>query len=1093
MFPDNKRVDKASQSRQIVLLSISLGVLYWIMDSLVDSFIFNEGTFTTLLFHPPLPEICMRLFTMGILVFFGIFTNHIISKYKQTGDSLRESEKRYRTLAEAAQDMIYIVDRNDVVQYVNSIAAKQFECKPEELIGRKRGELFPAEVSSRQRQFLQKVFETGEALYTEDRIVFPNKELWIGASLVPFKDDTGKVSAVMGVSRDITEGKRIEKTLQESEERYRLLFHRSPVGIFNYDRELRITECNDRFTDILQSNREKLIGLDMNILKDRSVLPAIQMVTEGKEGYYEGIYHATTSAVEIWISMRTAPLFDQKGNIKGGVGIVEDITEQKKAEETLRKSEENLKLYQTLINQSNDSIEVLDPETGNFLNVNKKTCADLGYSREELLSMKVFDIDPIVKPSDFPKIIEDLRRTGGSIWSGVHLRKDGTTFPVEVSLKLVQLDRGYLVAVARDVTERKKAENALKESEERYRSLFENANDLIQSVAPDGHLLYVNPAWLKTTGYTLEELQTLTIFDILHPDHKAQCSETFKKVMSGESLDNIKAAFVAKDGRLIKVEGNANVRLVDGRAVACDGIFRDVTEHKKMEEKLFQITHDWEDTFNSITDMVTVHDKDFNIIHANKAAEKILKLPMLDISPQKCYRFYHGTDRPPEGCPSCDCLNTGLPSTTELYEPHLEMFIEITAIPRFDSSNNIAGLIHVVRDITERKKLEDQLRQSQKMEAIGQLAGGVAHDFNNILTAIIGYANILKLKLKDDPVKINIDQILVSSEKGALLTQSLLAFSRQQVSSPEPVDINDIIKNMEKLLLRVIGENIELKTELTGDLIVMADSIQIDQILINLCTNARDAMPHGGRLIIETRKAGPSAVAFLKEERSLLKLTGKDADYSGEFAELSVSDSGIGMTEKIRERIFEPFFTTKEFGKGTGLGLSIVYGIIKQHNGYIVCESEPGKGTTFKIYLPIIKAEVVRTEPEEIPDAASTAYIVLLAEDEFIVRKLTKQVLEEFGYKVIEAVDGEDAVLKFNENKDNIDLLLFDIIMPKMSGQEAYDRIMKITPGIKIILTSGYPADFINKDEIIKEGINFMAKPISPARLLKKVREVLTT
>jgi PAS domain S-box-containing protein len=763
------------------------------------------------------------------------------------------------------------------------------------------------------------------------------------------------------------------------------------------------------------------------------------------------------------------------------------------AERSLRESEENLKLYQALINQSNDSIEVLDPETGYFLNVNKKTCADLGYSREELLSMKVFDIDPIVKPSDFPKIIEDLRRTGGSIWNGVHLRKDRSTFPVEVSLKLVQLDRSYIVAVARNVTERKKAENALKESEERCRSLFENAHDMIQSITPDGHFIFVNPAWLKTMDYTLEELRQLTIFDILHPDYKAQCMETFKKVMSGESMDNIKATFIAKDGRLVNVEGNASMRLVNGKVAACDGIFRDITEREKIEEKLFQITHDWEDTFNSITDMVTVHDIDFNIIHANKAAEKILNLPILDITPQKCYRFYHGADRPPEGCPSCECLNSGLPSTTELYEPHLEMFIEITAIPRFDSSNNIAGLIHVVRDITERKKLEDQLRQSQKMEAIGQLAGGIAHDFNNILTAIIGYANILKLKLKDDPVKINIDQILVSSEKGALLTQSLLAFSRQQVSSPEPVDINEIIRTMETLLVRIIGEDIELKTVLTGDLIVMADSIQIDQVLINLCTNARDAMPHGGHLIIETKKAGPSEVAFLKEERSLLKLTGKDADYSGEFAELSVSDAGIGMDEKIRERIFEPFFTTKEFGKGTGLGLSIVYGIIKQHNGYIVCESEPGKGTTFTIYLPIIKAEVVKTEPEEIPDAASTAYTVLLAEDEFIVRKLTKQVLEEFGYKVIEAIDGEDAVLKFNENKDNIDLLIFDIIMPKMSGQEAYDRIMKITPGIKIILTSGYPADFVNKDEIIKEGINFMAKPISPARLLKKVREVLIT
>jgi PAS domain S-box-containing protein len=1030
MSPDNGKEYVASKKSQIVLLSISLGALYWIMDSLVDSFIFNTGTITTQLFHPSLPDIWMRLFTISILTFFSVFTNHIILKYKQTGDSLRESEKRYRTLAEAAQDMIFIVDRNDVVQYVNSIAAKQFGCKPEELIGRKRGELFPEEVSSRQRQSLQKVFETGEALYTEDRIVFPNKELWVGVSLVPINDDAGKVIAAMGISRDIT-----KRMLREKE----------------------IKANNTLLEAITRTQSQFIVDTEPAIIFN-NILEGILFLTKSEYGFIGEI------------------LFTAEGKPYLKTHAITNIAWNEESRSFYEKNAPNMEFY-NLKTLFGEVMITCKPVISN----NPSTDPRRGGLPEGHPPLDCFLGIPFYYGSNMVGMV------------GIANSPDSYNEKTIEYLQPLLITCGNIIEAYRNNQRRKQAEGALRESEERYRNLFENTNDLIQSVSPDGHLLYVNPAWLKTTGYTLEELQTLTIFDILHPDHKAHCSETFKKVMSGESLDNIKAAFVTKDGRLVNVEGNANVRLVDGRAVACDGIFRDVTEQKKMEERLFQITHDWEDTFNSITDMVTVHDKDFNIIHANKAAEKILNLPILDITPQKCYRFYHGTDRPPEGCPSCDCLNTGLPSTTELYEPHLEMFIELTAIPRFDSNNNIAGLIHVVRDITERKRLEDQLRQSQKMEAIGQLAGGIAHDFNNILTAIIGYANILKLKLKNDPVKINIDQILVSSEKGALLTQSLLAFSRQQVSSPEPVNINDIIKNMEKLLLRVIGENIELKTELTGDLIVMADSIQIDQVLINLCTNARDAMPHGGRLIIETRKAGPSAVAFLKEERSLLKLTGKDADYSGEFAELSVSDAGIGMDEKIRERIFEPFFTTKEFGKGTGLGLSIVYGIIKQHNGYIVCESEPGKGTTFTIYLPIIKAEVVKTEPEEIPDAASTAYTVLLAEDEFIVRKLTKQVLEEFGYKVIEAVDGEDAVLKFDENKDNIDLLIFDIIMPKMSGKEAYDKIRRTTPDIKALMTSGYPADFINKDELIKEGINFMTKPISPARLLKKVREVLIT
>jgi len=757
------------------------------------------------------------------------------------------------------------------------------------------------------------------------------------------------------------------------------------------------------------------------------------------------------------------------------------VNKHRKAEETLRRSEENLKFYQALINQSNDSIEVLDPETGRFLNVNTKSCDDLGYTREELLSMKVFDIDPLVKPSDFPKIMAELRQTGSSVWNGVHLRKDGSTFPVEVSLKFVQLDRSYVVAVARDTTERQKTEEALKESEERYRNLFENANDLIQSIAPDGRILYVNPAWLKTLGYTMEELHRMTVFDILHPDYRNKCMNTLQQVLSGKS-DNIEAVFISKDGRLVNVEGTASMMLVNGKAVACNGIFRDVTERKKMEEKLFQITHDWEDTFNTITDMITIHDKNFNIIHANKAAEKLLGLPMLNVSPSKCYRFYHGTGAPPEGCPSCDCLKTGLSSVNEIYEPHLNMFIEIRAIPRFDSSSNLMGLIHVVRDITERRKLEEKLLQSQKLEAVGQLAGGIAHDFNNILTAVIGYSNILKMRMdKDDPLTVNLDHILAASDKGAHLTQSLLAFSRQQISNPEPVNVNDLIRNLESLLLGIIGEHIKLITVLAGDMTVMADSVQLDQVMMNLCANARDAMPDGGVLTIGTGLM----------ELGMEFTAAYDYGGPGTYAVISVSDTGIGVDETLIRRIFEPFFTTKEVGKGTGLGLSIVYGIIKQHNGYVTCNSEPGKGSTFSIYLPITKTKTSETKSDEISGVESRMETILLAEDEPAVRELTKQVLENFGYHVIEAADGEEAVERFSENMDKIDMVIFDVIMPVINGKDAYNKIRKMKPGIKALLTSGYPSDFIQKQHIARQGVAFMAKPVSPAILIKKVKEEL--
>ncbi len=389
----------------------------------------------------------------------------------------------------------------------------------------------------------------------------------------------------------------------------------------------------------------------------------------------------------------------------------------------------------------------------------------------------------------------------------------------------------------------------------------------------------------------------------------------------------------------------------------------------------------------------------------------------------------------------------------------------------------------MVVDITEQKRLEDQLRQAQKMEAIGQLTGGIAHDFNNILTAIMGYAGLMQMKMKeDDPFKVNVDQILASSERAAHLTQGLLAFSRKQVLNPKPVDINSVINTMVKLLKRVIGEDIELEMDLLQKpLTIMADSVQIEQALMNLAMNARDAMPKGGQLTIETKK--------IELDEEFIKAHGYGAP--GTYALMSISDNGIGMDEKTREKIFEPFFTTKEVGKGTGLGLSMVYGIVKQHDGYINVYSEPGKGTTFKIYLPLIEAgQLSEEKPEEhrLPPGGNET--ILLAEDDEAVRRFTASVLHEFGYKVIEAVDGEEAITKFMENKDGIRLLILDVIMPRKSGKDAYDEIKAINPGIKILFASGYTDDVIQSRKFIEEG-SFISKPVSPTILLKKIREIL--
>ncbi len=408
---------------------------------------------------------------------------------------------------------------------------------------------------------------------------------------------------------------------------------------------------------------------------------------------------------------------------------------------------------------------------------------------------------------------------------------------------------------------------------------------------------------------------------------------------------------------------------------------------------------------------------------------------------------------------------------------------ETTISPIKDTSGAIINYAAIKKDISKEVSLESQLIHTQRMDAVGQLAGGIAHDFNNILTAIIGFASYMKLKMDDDdPLKNQLEQILSASENAANLTKGLLAFSRKQPVNLNAVKLNDIVLKVEKLIRRLISEDIEIKISMSqDDLHVMADGGQLEQILINLATNARDAMYQGGMLSISVEHT-------VLDERFI-----KAHGYGkvGPYGLISISDTGIGMDEETRKRIFEPFFTTKELGKGTGLGLSIVYGIIKQHGGIINVYSEPGVGTTFKIYMPLTNSREYEMRQGELDSPLGGNETILYAEDDENARISTKAFIEEFGYKVIEAVDGVDAVNIFKEKKDEIDLLVLDVIMPNKNGIEAYDEISKVQPGIQALFTSGYPKEIVEQKKLSGEDITLISKPISPNEILTKIRETL--
>lgn len=521
-------------------------------------------------------------------------------------------------------------------------------------------------------------------------------------------------------------------------------------------------------------------------------------------------------------------------------------------------------------------------------------------------------------------------------------------------------------------------------------------------------------------------------------------------------------------------------------------ITRQELNNRKLAEKAARhALKDWEDIFQASGNPTFILDGEHGVISANRATVGATGKSKEALLGMKCYEIMHGTDQPPEGCPMEKMLISGHCETVEMEVEVLGSVFLVSCTPMLDDEGNLQKVIHIATDITENKQaeeekkiLEDQLRQAQKLEAVGQLAGGIAHDFNNILTAIIGYSNMLQMKMaEDDPLLTDVNQILTSSHKAAQLTQSLLAFSRQQIIHPKPVSLNEIIVSVEKLLLRLIGEDIELKANLTDmDLTIMADSGQIEQVMMNLATNARDAMPEGGMLTISTE--------LVELDKHFIKTHAYDVK-PGMYSLICFTDTGEGMDENTRKRIFEPFFTTKELGRGTGLGLAIIYGIVKQHNGFVDVYSKPGKGTTFKIYLPIIKSAITETKAEILSPPKGGTETVLVAEDNEVVRTIIKAILDRFGYKVIEAVDGDDAVIRFKENKDKIDLVILDVVMPKKNGKMAYDDIKKLWPEIKAIFTSGYTKDFVDKKGILEEGINFIPKPISANELLRKIRKVL--
>ena len=650
------------------------------------------------------------------------------------------------------------------------------------------------------------------------------------------------------------------------------------------------------------------------------------------------------------IDYSTAPIRDERGNTIGMVLAFRDVTERKKAEMLLRRERET---FFAMLQKAPYGV-ILFEKTGRYLYVNPQFTLITGYSLKDIPTGKEWFHkaypDANYRKKAIRTWVEDVARARPVDRTfSVHCKNEQVR---EIEMRVTILDDVRIILTASDVTERKRAEEALRASEEKYRELVQNANSIILRRDVAGNVTFFNEFAQKFFGYSEEEILGKNVIGTIVPE----------KDSSGQNL----VAMINDVGRQPeKYSTNENENMLrngervwiswtnrptfdnEGRVreILCVG--NDITERKRAEEALrlqAQIIDQIHDSVIS-TDLaghITIWNKGAERLFGYTSEETIGKHVSI-IYPEDQYQFLQETVVGPlRAAGSYEVELRNKKKSGEEFYVHLSLSVLRGA------NGAITGIIGYHMDITEHKKLEEQLRHSQKMEAIGQLAGGIAHDFNNILTAVIGYANLLQMRLGDgNQLRSYVDQIIASSERAANLTQSLLAFGRKQILDPKAITVNEIIKSMEKLLTRLISEDIELKTHFADkDLTVFADAAQMGQVLMNLVTNARDAMPDGGKLTIGT--------GLVQLDSAFVKRHGYGKP--GMYAMISVSDSGVGMSEKTRQRVFEPFFTTKEVGKGTGLGLAIVYGIVKQHNGFANVYSELGKGSTFKVYLPLIRS-----------------------------------------------------------------------------------------------------------------------------------------
>jgi PAS domain S-box-containing protein len=924
--------------------------------------------------------------------------------------------------------------------------------------------------------------------------------------------EIGGVPCILAQGRDITEHRRAEKALLVSDQRYRDFISHSHEGVWRVEMELPIpldlppdeatdrllqygyfAECNDAMAKINgRESAQELIGKHLAEISNPADSQAIESFRSAARGGWQSrtveLQRVNRAGIPKTFLRTEVPIVEN-GRVVRIWGITRDVTELTNAENALRKSEASLAEAQRIALYGSWEWDIL---------TNKERWSEGMYL---LLGLKPGKTGPtletfldFVHPDDRDGLIlagERAQEEKNALqYEYRAIRADGALRIFQSRAEVIRDANGKalkMVGATQDVTDRKQAEEELRVSEARYKTLIEGAPEAIVVADLDTQkFVDFNENAMHLFGLTREELLKVGPVEVspaFQPDGQSSSEGAMEFLMRAMSGESPVFEWVHKSayGKEIPCEVRL-VRLPAAGRNLVRGSITDISERKQAEEERSRLVS----IVESSGDAIVGASPEGIITDWNAAAERVYGYTAAEIH-GKHISILTPTSGTNEIPAFLERINQGERisdfEAVNVRKDGTEFPVSMTMSAIRDSQGGILGLSGIIRDITSRKRLEEQVTLAQKMESVGRLAGGVAHDFNNMLQIIHGYSELVLDQLaEEDSSRGHVQEIKNVVERAAGLTRQLLAFGRQQVLSPQVMDLNVAITHLSKMLRRLIGEDINLEIRQDKDLErVRADPGQIDQVIMNLAVNARDAMPKGGKLTIET--------ANVQVDHAFA--SGHFPMAPGNYVLISVSDTGIGMDAQTQTRIFEPFFTTKEKGKGTGLGLATVYGIVKQSGGYIWVQSELGRGSTFRVYLPPVKDAATVKEVKEVRALKGGTETVLLVEDEENVRLLVRRALQSKGYTVLEAQNGKDALRVARQHHGPIHLLMTDVVMPGMGGRELAERLIRLRGEMKTLFMSGYADDAIHHHGVLNPGTVLLQKPFSAEMLATKVREVL--